>query len=275
MRRSPWVRCWEESSRRLPASRGIFLSLFSLCLLALGTGIFFVKEREEEVEEAPPAATDWSVLRKSGTLIGLCGFIFARSFGISYFVIFLPIFMHGTLHLNGPEIGTVLGAGTVVIALLLRPMGVYSDKVRRDRLIVAGGGFAAVLTFCLPLAENFLQLLGLSIGIGIAGALSMPACFALLVEEGGRQGMGLTMGVFNAAMNLGAVLAPLAGGAAFALFGQESLFYGAGVLGLAGTAFFFLAASAPCLYRADGFPRVSKTIACASGISVERMRREG
>jgi MFS family permease len=255
--------------------RGIFLSLFCLCLMALATAILFVKNHAEEKGAAAPARLDWSVLKRSRTLIALCGFIFARSFGIVYFVMFLPVFMNGTLRLTGLEIGAVMGANTVVTALLLRPMGFLSDRVRRDRLVAAGGGAAALLTLCLTFAETFPQLLGLSICIGIAGALSLPASSALLVEEGGRQGMGLTMGVFNGAMNLGAVLAPFAGGVAFGLFGMDWVYYGAGMVGLAGTGFYLLASPAPALPRGNAFPGVSTPVAGASPLAVDRMRQEG
>ena len=48
---------------------GIFLSLFCLCLLALGTALFFVKNHGEEKRAAAPARIDWSVLKRSRTLI--------------------------------------------------------------------------------------------------------------------------------------------------------------------------------------------------------------
>ena len=168
-----------------------------------------------------------------------------------------------------------MGANTVVTALLLRPMGLLSDRVRRDRLVVAGGRAAALLTLCLPLAETFPQLLGLSVCIGAAGALSMPASSALLVEEGGRQGMGLTMGVFNGAMNLGAVLAPLAGGVAFGFFGHGmAVLRGRHRWDSRGPASISLRLPFP-RFPAEHFPGVSTPIAGASPLSVDRVRQEG
>lgn len=49
---------------------------------------------------------------------------------------------------------------------------------------------------------------------GVGTVISLPASSALLVKEGYLYGMGLAMGIFNGAMNLGTVLAPLAGGLA-------------------------------------------------------------
>jgi MFS family permease len=222
---------------------GVFLCLFFLCLLSLATALLFVKSAGKAEKSSAATTLDLSLLRESRILVALCGFIFTRSFGIVLFAIFLPIFMHGSLKLKGVEIGIIMGAATIVTAVLLRPMGYLSDRMKREQLIIVGGSIAALFTCCLPLARTFPHLLILSIGIGISSVISLPASSALLVEEGNRRGMGLTMGIFNGSMNLGTVLAPLAGGIAFGLFGMNALFYGAGLLGLAGTFFFFLYAT--------------------------------
>ena len=220
---------------------GIFCSLFFLCLLALAVGILYVKSPENNDEERNYArrGLNLSILKESRRLVALCGFIFTRSFGVVLFAIYMPIYMHENLNFKGIEIGIIMGTSAIVMALLIRPMGRLSDRVSRNLLIFIGSAAAAVLTISLPMVGTFPFLFGLSIGIGMASVLSLPASFALLVEEGNRHGMGLIMGIFNSAMNLGFVIAPLAGGIAFTFFGIKAIFYGAGFVGLAGT-FFYL-----------------------------------
>lgn len=219
---------------------GVFYALFFLSLLALGIGTFSIKKPENyEQKSHDSAKLDLSVLKKSKLLISLCGFIFTRAFGIVLFAIYMPIYMSTNLNFKGIEIGMVMGISAVVMTLLLRPMGYFTDRINRKLLILLGGVFAAMLTVCLPMAKRFPILLGLNIGIGIASVLSLPASLALLVEEGNRIGMGLTMGIFNCAMNLGFVIAPLAGGIIFIFFGIKAIFYGAGLVGIVGI-FFFL-----------------------------------
>jgi MFS family permease len=171
-------------------------------------------------------------------LIGRSGFILTRSFSIALFAIFIPIFMYDSLKLSGLEMGIIMGAGTVVTALLLRPMGSVSDRLSRRWLVICGGSMTALLTLFLPLAHSFGHLLALSVGIGIFRAVSLPASSALLVQEGNHYGMGLAMGIFNGAMNLGTVLAPLAGGFALGFFGINTIFYGAALVELIGIVFF-------------------------------------
>jgi MFS family permease len=223
---------------------GIFLSLFCLTVLAMVAAMFFVRSSGKEAGKSNRKEISAGLLEvlsftKSRKLIALCGFIFSRSFGIVLFSMFLPILMHEDLKLKGIEIGIIMGSATIVTALLLVPMGHLSDRVKKkDRLVIIGGAGAALLTCLLPLAATFQQLLILSIGIGFASVLSLPASAALLVEEGNRLGMGMTMGSFNSAMNLGSVLAPLMGGTAFGLLGMKGLFFSAGLIGMAGTVFY-------------------------------------
>jgi len=227
---------------------GIFLSLSALCLLSLLVAVLFTMISSPHMpDNADRKPSHQSVPGTDSTLIGLSGFILTRAFSIALFTIFIPIFMYEYLKLTGLEMGIVMGSGTVITTLLLRPMGSISDKLNRRRLVIIGGSMTALLTFCLPLAQSFSQLLALSVAIGIFRVVSLPASSALLVQEGNLHGMGLTMGIFNGAMNFGTVLAPLAGGFALGFFGIKAIFYGAAILGLAGIVFF-------CFCTADRIP---------------------
>jgi MFS family permease len=218
---------------------GLFFFVAALCPLSFFTILFFVTGPLKGAKNrANPARRDFDLPGRRGMLSGLSVFIFTRSFGIALFAAFVPVYMCENLRLPSIDTGMVMGAATVVTALLLRPMGRLSDRVGRRRLVTAGGAMAALLTLCIPLAHGFWPLLAISAGIGVSGVVSLPASFALLVEEGNRNGMGLVMGIFNGAMNVAAVVAPLAGGAIFGSFGIGTIFYGAGIVGLSGVIFF-------------------------------------
>ncbi|PKN61254.1 MAG: hypothetical protein CVU57_30400 [Deltaproteobacteria bacterium HGW-Deltaproteobacteria-15] len=218
---------------------GVFLSLTVLCSLSLLSALFLVMlTPTNRPDLAERTGRHPGGFRVGWTLIGLSGFILTRSFSIALFAVFIPIFMHDSLNLTGLEMGIIMGAGTVVTALFLRPMGSMSDKLNRRWLVILGGSMTAIFTFCLPSAQSFGHLVTLSIAIGIFSVVSLPASSALLVQEGNLYGMGFAMGVFNGAMNFGTVLAPLAGGFALGLFGIKTIFYGAAFLGLMGIVFF-------------------------------------
>jgi len=250
---------------------GLFLSLAVLCFLSLLSALFFMMFSPVD----KPDKTAWSRphpggLRMGRMVVGLSGFIFTRSFSIVLFTIFIPIFMYDRLKLTGLEMGIVMGAGTVVTALLLRPMGILSDQLNRRWLVICGGSMTSLLTFCLPLAQSFGHLLSLSIAIGIFRVVSYPASSALLVREGNLHGMGLSMGVFYGAMNFGTVLAPLAGGFALGFWGIETIFQGAAVLGLIGIAFFCL-----CSWPVANLSKMEQEVAACTPRNGEKFEQIG
>ncbi len=219
---------------------GIFGALFFLCLLSLWlAAITFSRFAKPESIPGEPKVDYLRALR-SRTLQGLLCFIVTRSFGIILFSIFLPLMMSGVLKLSGAQIGAVMAAGPGLTALFLRPMGELSDRADRKFLVLVGGGTAALLTFLLPWAERFWQLLILSGGIGLFSAVSLPASSALLVQEGGRYGMGLTVGFFNSVMEAGFMIAPFLGGILMDAFGSSFVFYAAGLSGTLGVAAFVI-----------------------------------
>lgn len=250
---------------------GIFYSLLFLCLLALCVTMFFVKSPGNgEVRTYSGRGLNLSILKESKLLVALCGFIFTRSFGIVLFAIYMPIYMNENLNFKGIEIGMIMSVSAIFTALLLRPMGYLSDRMSRDRLIFIGSAAAAIFTICLPMAGTFPLLLGLSIGIGIASVLSLPASFALLVEEGNRHGMGLTMGIFNSAMNLGFVIAPLAGGIVFAFFEIKVVFYSAGLVGLVGSFFYLVYTVQPHISVSKNISPVSRVLTSTVPVEAEK-----
>ncbi|KAA0890342.1 MFS transporter, partial [Oryzomonas rubra] len=178
-----------------------------------------------------------SVTRHS-TLRGLLAFIFGRACGISLLSAFLPIMLTTRLGLSGTQTGLVMASGTLVMTLLLRPVGMLSDRAPRKSMVVVGGTIVSLLYFLIPVAVGFSQILILGVGIGLFSVLSQPASTALLVEEGSRHGMGLTIGTFNAVLNLGFVSGPLLGAGLQNTLGLTAVFYAAGIMGLGAVAMF-------------------------------------
>ena len=144
------------------------------------------------------------------------------------------------LGLSGTQTGVVMASSTLVITLLLRPVGILSDKAPRRSLVVAGGTAVSLLYFLIPVASGFQQILFLGLGIGLFSVLSQPASTALLVEEGARHGMGVTVGTFNSVLNMGFVSGPLLGAGVQSTLGLTAVFYTAGILGLGAVALFMV-----------------------------------
>ena len=225
--------------------RGIFATLTLLCILAqIVAGLCIPAQKTDQHQQNESHKTDYfknllQVTRHSN-LRGLLAFIFGRACGISLLGSFLPIMLVTKLGLSGTQTGVVMASSTLVITLLLRPVGILSDKAPRRSLVVAGGTAVSLLYFLIPVASGFQQILFLGLGIGLFSVLSQPASTALLVEEGARHGMGVTVGTFNSVLNMGFVSGPLLGAGVQSTLGLTAVFYTAGILGLGAVALFMV-----------------------------------
>ncbi|QEM69008.1 MFS transporter [Geobacter sp. FeAm09] len=224
--------------------QGIFATLALLCVVALAVALICIPGHKPPPRQASHSERLGDLLgaTRHSSLRGLLAFVFGRACGISLLGAFLPIMLTARLGLSGTRAGLVMASSTLVMTLLLRPMGMLSDRAPRKSLVVAGGTAVSLLYFLIPVAAGFSQILALGVGIGLFSVLSQPASTALLVEEGSRHGMGATVGTCNAVLNLGFVSGPLLGAGLQSALGLTAVFYAAGVLGL-GAALLFLLSS--------------------------------
>ena len=143
---------------------------------------------------------------------------------------FLPILMDQMMGATGIEIGIVISARTIVNAGLQTPFGRMADRHNKVTLILTGCLIAGTCVFLMPFAADFLQLVLLSVCMGIGEALVWPTLGAIAVEEGHRYGQGSVMGVFNMAMSVGILMGSLVAGSFMDLFGLEYVFYTTSVI---------------------------------------------
>lgn len=211
---------------------GLFTSLFSCCLGALVIAIPLALLVPDKL--LAPAGRERRAPFPAGDdkFFGLLLFIFGRACGIAACAAFLPIFLISKLNLTGGEVGVIMASSTTAMALLLTPAGKLADKVSRKNLILVGGVTVALFYLLLPLTTGFGTVLLTTLGIGAGSALSQPAASALLAEHGKKTGMGSTLGIFHAALNLGFVFGSLAGAAIQARYGPQTVFCLAGLFGL-------------------------------------------
>jgi len=225
---------------------GLFAVYFAVATASLIAVAFFWK-RLSAPDDLPATRREpsWHVW-KSRDLLAINGYIFTRIFGISVCAVFLPVFMTGSLRLSGAEVGLVMASGAAVTVMLLVPMGWAADRIDRRLLIAVGSAACALLTFLLPFAPGFLSVLAIAAAIGFFSVVTIPSTFALLVKLGRRYGTGVTMGIFNGAINAAFIVAPLAGGLIADHGGLWMVFPAAGIFGLAGTCIFLVLCRSRC-----------------------------
>lgn len=158
---------------------------------------------------------------------------------------FLSIFISGSPDIGGLGLpvsmaGLILSVGQVSTAVLQRPFGDLADRYSKVRLILVGGVLGAVGYALLPTAHTALEVMVARLVVSAGGALGMPALTAIVTIEGRELGLGTTMSVLQSAMSIGMIVGPLLSGFIVDLIGLNMVFYVGGLIGLAGTAAFYL-----------------------------------
>ena len=214
-----------------------FSTMGGLNLLAFLIAVLFLPEISQ-TKMVAGAHLSFRKMGTSGTVKGLLSFRLSFSLAMGAFICFLPIFAAIYLGLSSTLIGILLAVFLLLMSVLQVYGGNIADRFSRRALVVLGSIINLTYLALIPQANNFWHLLGLCALGGLGGAISMPAASALMVEEGRKFGMGLTIAVFTMAMSIGMATGPLASGVIADMVNINSVFYfGAGVV-LAGTSLF-------------------------------------
>lgn len=222
---------------------GISSSIYTLSALSLLATllVFFLLPELRHAQKATSLSrhTIWEAW-KNRVVRNLLFFRTTAAMCRGALIAFVPLFAHDKMHLSSSQIGIVITGNVLLAALLQAPFGMLADRANRRALVILGGFLFSGLLFVVPFIESFPQLLVLSLLHGASGALALPAATAIMVEEGRRHGMGVTMTLFNMSMSLGLASGPLLAGWTADRSGLNALFTvfsGIGLLGIAPYAF--------------------------------------
>jgi MFS family permease len=187
---------------------GIFLNLAVLLL-----SIFVIKE-PLSLKKRPSFIASLKIIHRSPQLIvpGIFNLIDRLHMGFNLFI--LQYFGVFVLNLDTTMRGMILGIYALPFILLQYPVGKYSDKHGRFKLLIAGSiGYGIFLSL-----TGFLGALGLPILIvfyillGITSGMTGPPAMALVGDIVEEEDRAIGMGLFNFVGNLGIILGPLLGG---------------------------------------------------------------
>lgn len=143
---------------------------------------------------------------------------------------FIPVFGGLTLGLRSSLIGTILSVLVLGAGLIQIFTGRLADMFNRRLVVIIGSLGIIISMLVIPQAFGFWSLL-VFLGIAIVGdATAVPSASALVIEEGRKYGMGISMAVFNMGLGVGMSVGPILAGLASDLFGVEFAFYFMAVL---------------------------------------------
>jgi MFS family permease len=143
---------------------------------------------------------------------GVFAFRLSNALGRGALMTFLPLLADERLGISIKQIGILVSANLFLSSILQKVFAPIADKWDRKKMVVIGNLVSAGTLLLIPMAQNFTQLLVINLGMGVAGAISLPAANGIVVSEGRKFTMGSVMAVFNMAMSMGLASGPILGG---------------------------------------------------------------
>ncbi|WP_271725413.1 MFS transporter [Bacillus paralicheniformis] len=171
-------------------------------------------------------------MKKMARLYILMLNVFIVMLGIGLIIPLMPTFIE-EFGASGSTLGLLIAASGITQLLFSPVAGEMTDKYGRRKMIILGIGAFAVSQLLFALASQ-MWLLFVSRLLGGAGAAFLvPAMFAYIADITSEKDRSKGMGLISAAMSLGFVIGPGAGGY-LAAYGLTFPFYvSAGLAGLA------------------------------------------
>ena len=214
-----------------------FYAMGGLNLLAfLGVALFLPEISTRK--KATAANSSYKDIAASSTMRGLFSFRLGFALARGAFVTFLPILAGINLGLSPSLVGILLAVNILGMSLLQIPAGIIADRFSKRALVVLGCAIHLVALALIPAVGNFWHLLVLCVLLGIGGAIAMPAASVLVISQGRKFGMGVTMATFSVAMSAGLAIGPILAGVMADFLSISSVFYFAAAVVLVGAVAF-------------------------------------
>ncbi|MFT7305656.1 MAG: MFS family permease [Candidatus Azotimanducaceae bacterium] len=135
--------------------------------------------------------------------------------------------------LSDKQIGLMTGLSFALFYTTLAiPVAILADRWHRSRIIAIAIGIWSVMTMLCGTANNFLQLFLARVGVGIGESASGPASHSLIADYFPPERRASAMGIYGAAVPLGAFIALAGGGWIVENFNWRIAFFIAGVPGI-------------------------------------------
>jgi MFS family permease len=158
---------------------------------------------------------------------------------------FLPLYGREVLGLSGSELGWLFGIQTVT-TLTVRPgIGVLSDRIGREAVIVTGLTICSVAVFALSLATGLRAVVAVVLTYAAGVAMTTAATTAYITDITRRARYGAAHGVFGTIYDIGDALGPIAAGVLVAALGYSHMFRVMAAVAMTMAIVFAIAAGSP------------------------------
>lgn len=205
-----------------------FNAVYLVCSVAgLITLVLILQLPKDNISRVKTKRTEvLKVLRELTTHRGILltgGVEAAVLFAYGTFETFLPLYLINK-GMSAYEIGAVLSAQIISVALTKPVMGKLSDKYGRPSQIAVGILLCAVFIGLIFYAKGIVVSIIVSIAFGLSISVVTSATSALIGDLSLKEHLSSSMGVFASIMDIGHTTGPLVSGIIAAYFGIGKVF---------------------------------------------------
>ncbi|RJR21307.1 MAG: MFS transporter [Nitrospiraceae bacterium] len=171
-------------------------------------------------------------------------------FAYGTFETFIPLYSIKA-GLTAYEVGILISAQVITLALTKPVMGRFSDRHGRKPQITTGALTGAACIWSIQYFGSFVPLLALSILFGLSLSIVTSATSALIADLSSREAHGSAMGILGSIMDIGHTTGPIVSGIIASVYGYGRAF---------GAAALLLAVSAVIFFTCSGKVNVSTNL---------------
>ena len=166
-------------------------------------------------QTAPPLQPDapYPPLRYAWYVVAVLTFVYVFSFIDRQILNLLVKPIRRDLGISDTQMSLLMGfAFALFYTLCGIPLGWLADKKSRRSLIAVGFIFWSIMTAGCGLAQNFVQMLLLRMGVGVGEAALSPAAYSLISDYFPKEKRATAISVYSMGIYIGSGMAFLLGG---------------------------------------------------------------
>ncbi len=173
-----------------------------------------MKIEPRKIESPPPPADGpYPPLRYAWYVVAVLTFVYVFSFIDRQILNLLVRPIRRDLGISDTQMSLLMGIGFAVFYTICGiPLGWLVDRKSRRSIIAIGFVFWSMMTAGCGLAQNFLQMLFLRMGVGVGEATLSPAAYSLLADYFPKEKRATAISVYSMGIYIGSGLAYLLGG---------------------------------------------------------------
>lgn len=173
---------------------------------------FFLPQEKETQSEGP--GLDLKELVSSARLRIQIAFESAFAFAKAIVIVFIPVYAFVVLGVSEGKLGAIVAARYIPMIVGQWFTGRLSDRIGRSPLIITGGLLFSVSALLIPFQKQFIGLVVISLTLGLADTIRVPASWAVFADEGIDAGPATALSMRMLAWRPGVLIGPVLGGLA-------------------------------------------------------------